>query len=197
LPAHVEIMLAAGDLEAARRACGELAQIAADFGTEVLGGMAAHARGAVEVSDGHPEAALEPLRRALGVWQQVGAPYIAARIRVQLARACRALGDRDTARTELELAREVFERLGAAPELAALETLEGRAGAATPGGLTARELEVLRLVASGKTNKVIAKHLFLSDKTIDRHLSNIFAKVNVASRAAATAYAYEHGLVKP
>ncbi len=196
LPAAVDILLAAGDLEEARRACGELGQIAGDFGTEVLGAMAGHALGAVEIADGHPGAAIEPLHRALAVWQQVGAPYIAARVRVLLAGACRALGDGDTARLELELAREVFERLGAAPDLAALEAAGGRGKSPAPGGLSARELEVLLLVASGKTNKVIAKQLFISEKTIDRHVSNIFTKVNVASRSAATAYAYDHGLVK-
>ena len=100
--------------------------------------MAAHARGAVELADGHPEAALEPLRRALGVWQQVGAPYIAARVRVLLARACRALGDRDTARLELELAREVFERLGAAPDLAALERRADDGGRRPPRAASRR-----------------------------------------------------------
>jgi DNA-binding CsgD family transcriptional regulator len=195
LPAAVEIALAAGDGEEARRACAELERIAADFGTEVLGAMAAHARGAVELADGRPEAALEPLRRAFRVWHEVGAPYIAARLRVLIGRACRALGDKDTAALELDLAGEVFERLGAAPDLAALAAADGAPGRATPGGLSTRELEVLRLVASGKTNKLIAKQLCLSEKTIDRHVSNIFVKTNVGSRAAATAYAYQHGLV--
>ena len=195
LPAAVEIALAAGDVEEARRACGELEQIAAAFGTEVLGAMAAHARGAVELADGHAEAALEPLRRAFRAWHQVGAPYIAARLRLLIARACRALGDRDTATLELDLARGVLERLGAAPDLAALDTPDAPGGRPTPGNLSPRELEVLRLVASGKTNKVIARQLFLSEKTVDRHVSNIFAKANVASRAAATAFAYQHGLV--
>jgi DNA-binding NarL/FixJ family response regulator len=195
LPAAVEIALAAGDSEDARRACGELEQIAADFDTEVLGAMAAHARGAVELADGRAEAALEPLRRAFRVWNEVGAPYIAARLRLLIARACRALGDRDTAALELDLAREVLERLGAAPDLAALDAADGRRRGGAPAGLSPRELEVLRLVASGKTNKLIAKQLCLSEKTIDRHVSNIFVKTNVASRAAATAFAYQHGLV--
>jgi DNA-binding NarL/FixJ family response regulator len=195
LPAAVDIALAAGDLEEAARACGELERIAADFGTEVLGAMAAHARGAVALADGQPGAALEPLRRAFRVWHQVGAPYIAARLRVLLSHASQALGDRDTAALELDLAREVFERLGAGPDLAALRTADGAGAAGTPGNLSRRELEVLRLVAAGKTNKLIAKQLFLSEKTVDRHVSNIFAKVNVNSRAAATAFAYQHGLV--
>ena len=136
------------------------------------------------------------MRRAFRVWHEVGAPYIAARLRLLIARACRALGDRDTAALELDLAREVFERLGAAPDLAALaRRRRARAAARCPRGLSPRELEVLRLVASGKTNKAIAKQLCLSEKTIDRHVSNIFVKANVASRAAATAFAYQHGLV--
>ncbi|HEY7371973.1 MAG TPA: LuxR C-terminal-related transcriptional regulator [Polyangia bacterium] len=195
LPAAVDIALAAGDLEEAARACGELERIAADFGTDVLGAMAAHARGAVALAEGQPGAALEPLRRAFRIWHQVGAPYIAARLRVLLSRASRALGDRDTAALELDLAREVFERLGAAPDLGALRAGDGSGAAGTPGNLSRRELEVLRLVASGKTNKSIAKQLFLSEKTVDRHVSNIFAKANVTSRAAATAFAYQHGLV--
>jgi ATP/maltotriose-dependent transcriptional regulator MalT len=195
LPAAVDIALAAGDLDDARGACRELEQIAADFGTEVLGAMAEHARGAVELAGGDAAAALGPLRRAFRVWHEAGAPYIAARLRVLIARACRALGDRDTATLELDLARDVFERLGAAPDLAALAADDPRAVTARSDGLSPRELEVLRLVATGKTNKDIAKQLFLSEKTVDRHVSNIFTKVNVASRAAATAYAYQRGLV--
>jgi ATP/maltotriose-dependent transcriptional regulator MalT len=192
LPAYVEISLGAGEVEEARVACVELESIAADFGTEILGAIAAHARGAVDLADGRAGAALEQLRRAFRIWHAAGAPYIAARLRVLVARACRALGDRDTATLEEALARETFERLGAAPDLAALG--DGKAGG-MPNGLSPREVEVLRLVAAGKTNKVIAKELCLSGKTIDRHVSNIFTKTGVASRAAATAYAYQHGLV--
>lgn len=194
LPAAVEIALEAGDVEDARTACAELERIAADVGTEVLRAMAAHASGAVELAEGRAEVALEPLRRAFRVWHEVGAPYIAARLRVLIARACRALGDQDTARLELELAREVFQRLGAVPELARLGDDEG-GGRAVPARLSPRELEVLRLVASGKTNKAIARELGVSEKTVDRHVSNIFAKTSVNSRAAATAFAYRNRLV--
>ena len=195
LPAAVEIALAAGDVDDARQSASELQQIAVDFGTEVLGAMAAHALGAVALAEGRPEAALEPLRRAFRVWNEVGAPYIAARLRVLIAQACRALGDRDTATLEHDLARQVFEQLGAAPDLAALDAPGPSGSSAAPAGLSPRELEVLRLVAAGKTNRSIAKQLFLSEKTVDRHVSNIFAKTNVGSRAAATAFAYQHGLV--
>jgi DNA-binding CsgD family transcriptional regulator/tetratricopeptide (TPR) repeat protein len=209
LPAAVDILLAAGEAEEARRASGELTEIARAFGTHVLGAMAAHAQGAVALAEHHPEAALEPLRGALDVWQQVGVPYLAARVRVLLAAACRALGDDDTAALELELASAAFAHLGAAPDLAAIgapggQTAIGQAEGgqarkedpATQSGLSARELEVLLLIASGKTNKVIARQLFLSEKTIDRHVSNIFAKIDVATRSGATAYAYDHGIVK-
>jgi DNA-binding CsgD family transcriptional regulator len=212
LPAFVEITLGAGALEEARRGCEELAALASRFDTEVLRGMADHARGSVALAEGDPRSALAPLRSAFRIWQQVAAPYIAARIRVELGAACRALGDEDGARLEFEAAREVFEKLGAAADCAmasrALEagpggatlvrgkTAQGKVKSHAPShGLTARELEVLRLVAQGKTNKTIAKELFLSEKTVDRHVSNIFAKVNVATRAAATAFAYEHDLI--
>jgi DNA-binding NarL/FixJ family response regulator len=197
LPAYIEILLAAGDLQAAKIASEELEGIAASFNTDVLATMAAHARGTVELADGRAQSALEPLRRALRGWQQVGAPYIAARVRVALASACRALGDVDGAQLELELAREVFEELGAAPDVAALHRATPLGPTPLDGGLhfTPRELEVLRKLATGKTNKAIAKELFVSEKTIDRHVSNIFAKANVASRAAATAFAYQRGLV--
>jgi DNA-binding CsgD family transcriptional regulator len=204
LPAYVEIMLAHGDVDDARVAAGELQTIADRFDTEVLGAMAEHARGAVLLAEENARGALALLRSAFHVWQKVGAPYIAARIRVQIGRACLLFGDEDGARLELDLAGEVFERLGATADrataasvitLAKPTAMRGGKSGAPPHGLTARELEVLLLVASGKTNKVIAKELFLSEKTVDRHVSNIFAKINVASRAAATAYAYEHKLV--
>jgi len=196
LPAMVDIAIAGGDVGTAREACAELEATAARFGTDVLGAIAARARGDVELASGNAEAALAPLRRAFQVWRQVGAPYEAARARVALGRACVALGDREGAALELAAAREVFERLGAAPSVAAIDapTVPARE-IPKDHPLTARELEVLRLVAAGKTNKAIGKELFVSEKTVDRHVSNIFAKLDVSSRAAATAYAYEHGLV--
>jgi DNA-binding NarL/FixJ family response regulator len=200
LPAHVEIMLAVGSLDEARAAARELDETATRIGTDVLGALAAHAQGALALAEGDAQRAVESVRRAFAVWQQIGAPFIAARLRVLLARACNELGDREAARLELECAREVFERLGAQPDIAAVAALEtaavdaGSAPSAAKHGLTARELEVLRLVASGKTNKAIARELSLSEKTVDRHVSNIFGKIGVATRAAATAFAYERGL---
>ena len=201
LPAHVEIMLAAGDLHEARAASCALQDIAADQNTEVLVAIAAHASASVHLAEGNCHAVLEPARRAFEIWQQLGAPYLAARLRVLLARACIALKDYEGARLELECAKDVFAQLGAKPDLEAVAALAASGGSqleeqAPPTyALTGRELQVLRLIATGKTNKAIARALSLSERTIDRHVSNIFAKLEVASRAAATAFAYEHGLI--
>jgi DNA-binding CsgD family transcriptional regulator len=195
LPAHVEIMLAANDIQEARGACHELEEIAGSFATGVLSAMAGYARGAVELAEGAPQAALGSLRCAFEVWQEVEAPYAAARVRVLIGLACRALGDDDGGGLELDAARAVFEQLGAAPDLARIDALIHGASPVHRHGLSRRELQVLRLVAAGKTNKAIAAELCLSEKTIDRHVSNIFAKLDVASRAAATAFAYRHKLI--
>jgi DNA-binding CsgD family transcriptional regulator len=189
LPAYAEILLAAGDVEGARASCEELARIAAGYEVGVLGGVVAQTQGAIALAAGDPSGALVALRRAWHVWDDVQAPYEAARVRVLMASACRALGDEDAAALELEAARRGFVELGAARDLARL------GGSVASHGLTARELEVLRLVAAGHTNKAIAAELVLSERTVDRHVSNIFAKLAVSSRAAATAYAYEHQLV--
>ncbi len=196
LPAYVEIMLTVGDIEEARRAGSELAEIAETFDIDVLRAMAAQARGAIDLAEGDTRAALGPLRRALDVWRQVEAPYEAARVRVLMGMACRSLGDDEAAELEFGAARAVFEKLGAEPGLARTHALaQGAAPAHHHHGLTGRELQVLRLVATGKTNKAIATELVLSERTIDRHVSNIFTKLDVPSRAAATAYAYAHKLV--
>ena len=195
LPAHVEIALAAGDLEEGRRSAVELEEIARAFGADVLDAMSAHAAGAVALAGGDAEAALPSLRKSFETWQRLGAPYLAARVRVAIARACRALRDDDGCRMELEAARGVFTDLGAAPDLQRLDALAEPSPATPSHGLTARELQVLRLVAAGKTNRSIAAELFLSEKTVDRHVSNIFDKLEVSSRAAATAFAYENRLI--
>jgi DNA-binding CsgD family transcriptional regulator len=195
LPAYVEIMLAIGDSEEARTAYRELEGIAGRQGSDALDAMSAHAEGAVDVAEGDARAALLALRRAWQTWQELEAPYEAARVRVLLGLACRALGDDDTAALELEAARGVFERLGAAPDMAYLDSLASGAVSDGAHGLTARELQVLRLVAAGETNKAIATVLILSDRTVERHVRNIFTKLGVSSRAAATAYAYKHQLV--
>jgi len=195
LPANVEIMLAVNDVSAARSASDELTKIAAERDAPLLRAIAWHSEGAVLLSEGDPTAANTALRQAWTAWQEIDAPYEAARVRVLIGLACRALGDEDTAGMELDAARRTFEGLGAAPAAAHVAALARKAPTKDGGGLTAREVEVLRLVASGKTNRAIAAELVLSEKTIARHMSNIFTKLGLSSRAAATAYAYEHHLV--
>jgi DNA-binding NarL/FixJ family response regulator len=192
LPAYIEIMLAAGDGEAAEAACAELEALAPRFASGVVDAHAAQARGAVELARGDAGSALTSLRRAQLAWDELGAPYEAARVRELLGLACRAAGDADSGALELDAALATFADLRAAPDAARVEARLGRAGA---HGLTPRELQVLRLVAAGETNKAIAAELVLSERTVDRHVSNIFAKLGASSRAAATAYAYRHQLV--
>ena len=194
LGASVEIALAANNVHAARTAADELASTAAEFGAPLLDALSDHAHGAVLLAEGDAVAALEPLRRACTRLQELDTPYDVARVRVHIGLSYRGLGDIDTAEMELDAARAAFERLGAAPDLARVEELTGTAAHETAGGLTPREVEVLRLVATGKTNRVIAGDLFLSEKTVARHVSNIFTKLGVSSRSAATAYAYQHEL---
>jgi DNA-binding NarL/FixJ family response regulator len=195
LPAHVEVMLAAGGVPAAREAADELTAIAARFDTPALRAVAGRALGAVLLAEGDPRAAAVVLRRAWQSWQELEAPYEAARVRVLVGLGCRAQGDEEAAAIELDAARGVFAQLGAAPELARLEALGGRDAASTRHGLTGRELQVLRLLAAGNTNRAIATELVLAEKTVDRHVSNIYTKLGVSSRAAATAYAYQHRLL--
>jgi DNA-binding NarL/FixJ family response regulator len=196
LAAYVEIILAAGDVQAARVAADELERIAADLDAPLLHAVTAKARGAVLLVEGDPRA-LDALQDAVRAWQELEAPYEAARARARalIGLACRQLGDQDSAEMELDAARWVFHELGATADLARVEALSPKAAAKAAGGLTAREVQVLRLVAAGKTNRSIADDLFLSEKTVARHLSNIFTKLGLSSRAAATAYAYEHDLV--
>lgn len=194
LPAFVEVMLAAGDLEAARDAARELTEIASRFDVAFLRAASAQAEGHVLLVEGNPQAAVAALRRAWSEWQELHAPYEAARVRVLIARACEALGDDDSAEMERDAARWAFERLGASADLATIEA----ASAPSPdiaGGLTPRELEVLRLVATGRTNRQIATDLVISEKTVARHVSNILAKAEVSSRTGAVAYAHDRGLL--
>jgi DNA-binding SARP family transcriptional activator/DNA-binding CsgD family transcriptional regulator len=191
----VEIMLAAGDIQAARAAADELRDLADDYDAPLLRAMARHTNAAVVLAEGDARAALGALRGACAAWQELDAPFEAARVRVLVGLARRQLGDEDTARMEWDAAGWVFERLGAAHDLARLEEWSRPETVAAAGGLTPRETQVLRLVATGKTNRGIAGELFLSEKTVARHVSNILAKLDVPSRAAATAYAYEHRVV--
>ena len=194
LQASVEIALAVGEVEEAEYASDELARIAEAHPSAALSAMAAHARGSVALARGDASPALTALRSALEAWHELDAPYESARARILVGLACAALGDDDTAAIELQAARDVLEELGAVPDLTRLDALRPT----TPDaghGLSRRELEVLRRLVSGATNREIATELVLSERTVDRHVSNIYAKLGVSSRAAATAYAYEQRLL--
>jgi DNA-binding NarL/FixJ family response regulator len=193
LVAQVDIALAAGDLETATAAAAELESLAELVQTTAVQAAAARAIGAVRLAERDWAGSVSSLRRAVKRWQDVGAPYDAALARELLAAAVGQAGDAQGARLELEVAHSVFQRLGAHADVTRTAGLLG-GGAAAPGPLTAREAEVLRLVARGKTNREIAAELVISDHTVARHLSNIFAKLDVSTRAAATAYAFTHGL---
>jgi DNA-binding NarL/FixJ family response regulator len=196
LAAYVEIMVAVGDVPAARGAAEELTRLADDLDAAVLHATAAQARGSVLLAGGDGRAALTALRHAWTTWQELEAPYEAARVRVVIGLACRALGDRDGAEMEFDAARWTFAQLGAGPDLSRVEVLDqDGVPARVAAHLTARELQVLRLVAAGKSNRTIAADLGISERTVERHVSNIFAKLEVSSRAAATAYPYQHELV--
>lgn len=192
LPAAVEVLLAENDLEAAEAIAAELAEIAHSFGCPPLLAMAGVARGAVLLARDEPAAALTELRPAVQIWVALEAPYHLARTRVLIGRGMRELGDEESAVQELTEARRAFAELGATPDERRAADLVGRAA---PGGLTEREVEVLRLVATGKSNPEIAATLTLSEKTVARHLSNIFTKLSVTSRTAAAAYAFENRLL--
>jgi len=198
LTACVEIALVAGDVAVADAAAQELSTIAARLDTPYLDGEAAQATGAVRLAQGKPREALALLRRAEQVWRDFGAPYECARVRVFVALACRALGDDDAAEQEFGAARRAFEQLGAVCDLSRLDALQqpvAPAAASSAGGLSPRELEVLAQIASGSTNKAIAVTLKISEKTVARHVSNIFLKLGLSSRAGATAYAWQHQLI--
>jgi DNA-binding NarL/FixJ family response regulator len=193
LPACVEILLEVGDVGSARAAADELAGLAAQLDAAYLSALATEASGAVLLAKGDPRAALPTLRAAQRSWRELEAPHQAARVRVLVGVACREVGDSASAELEFEAARRALEELGARPDL---ERLARLSGSARPGGLSRREVEVLALVAAGKTNRAIAAELVISEKTVARHVSNIFTKLELSSRAEATGYAYKHGLAR-
>lgn len=195
LAASVEILLAVDDEAGARGAADELAAIAADLDAPLLQAMSAHATGAVLLAEGHARAALSALRGAWVTWCELEAPHEAARVQLLIGLACRQLGDEDGATVELGAAREAFRELGAVPDLERLAQLTSAKAQGSAGGLSTREVEVLRLVAGGLTNRQIADQLVLSEHTVARHLQNIFVKLGVPSRTAAAAFAFEHQLI--
>jgi DNA-binding NarL/FixJ family response regulator len=195
LDAFVQITLAVKDLPAARAAANELEEIATRMGAPFLRALSSRAAGDVLLSEDNASAASTALRQALSIWRDLEAPYEAAQTRVLLARAYRKLGDEDAAAIELSAARDTFRNLGAVSDLKQVETLSIGILPTSSGPLTARETQVIRLVAEGKTNKAVANALGVSEKTVARHVSNIFTKLDLTSRAAATAYAYRNKIV--
>lgn len=195
LPAAVEVLLAAGDLAGARETCDELEATAAGYGSQMLAAVAAQSRGTVLVAADEPEDALPLLRRALEQWHGLDVPYEAARVLVLVGQASRALGDEEGAHSEWAAARETFADLGARPALERLDAQVAGDADRDTCGLSERQLEVLQHLAAGRTNREIADALVISHRTVERHVSDIFTKLDVSSRAAATAYAYEHDLV--
>jgi ATP/maltotriose-dependent transcriptional regulator MalT len=192
LPAKVQVSIGAGRLDEAADATDELERLAARYESDAFAASAALSRGRLQLAAGHP-LACATLRRAVELWRQLEVPYEAASAQLLLSEASRLAGDQDASDTSLRSAIATFDRLGAAYD--ARHARELRGGHGTPAGLTEREAEVLRLVAKGCTNKDIARTLRLSDKTIARHVSNIFTKTGATTRSAATAFAFESGIV--
>jgi ATP/maltotriose-dependent transcriptional regulator MalT len=188
----VDVLLGCGEIGAAAEAGAELATTASSRDIPFLQATAAFASGRIRLAEGDLEAALPELRRAVASWLELDVPYDAARARVDLARVLRGLGDGDGADLELQAAARCFERLGAVTDLARVRAL---VDPTTASPLTEREVEVLRHVANGETNREIAVAMDISEHTVARHLQNTFAKLGVSTRAAATAHGYEHGLL--
>jgi DNA-binding CsgD family transcriptional regulator len=195
LPAAVEILLAAGDDEGARAAAAELSELAVAFGAPLLAAASAHATGAVRLAEGDVEGASTSLRQACEIWRELEMPYEEAQTCVLLAAVGERRGDQDGRRLEIEAARRIFTQLNAAPCLARIAEPSARAAHPRPGSLSEREAQVLRLLAAGKTNRAIADALFISEKTVARHVSNIFDKLGVSNRSGATAWAFQHSLI--
>lgn len=195
LPAFIEIMLATNQTEPAEESSRELTEIARELEAPYLKALAYRAEGHVLLNNENPQAALKKLRQSRGVFNEIRASYESAQTQVLIGLTCRELGDYDTADMELETAHRTFQQLGATPDKENVESLLKKSTTNQSHGLTPRELEVLRVLATGNTNKEIAEKLFISERTVDRHVSNILGKLDVSSRAAATAYAYEHDLV--
>lgn len=194
LPAGIEICIARGDLDTCAMLCAELSQIAARFGTETLARLADQGCGTLALARGEAADAVAALGKARRYWSRFGAPYLAARLRIDIARGCSALGDGEGAAMEFEAAEQAFRALGAEPDLARLRTIRGDRALGS-GNLTAREREVLALLAEGGSNREIAARLGLSPKTVNRHVENIFAKLGVSSRAAAVANGLKRGVI--
>jgi DNA-binding CsgD family transcriptional regulator len=198
LDAYIQVLLAQGDVLSARTRAGDLREIATVLGAPLVRALCLTAEGTASLAEHRPREALEPLRRAWMEWQRLEAPYDAARARLLIGCAYRELGDHDSAAMELDAARWVFQQLGALPDLVRVDALaSGSAAPAVPGGLTLRELDVLRLIAAGQTNKEIGATLVISEHTVARHVQNMLAKLGCSSRSALAAFAVEQRLAQP
>jgi ATP/maltotriose-dependent transcriptional regulator MalT len=195
LAACVTITLTAGDLDAAQSAVTEMALIAEVYDTAAVQAELAGARGAVALAEGDAATALPLLRSAAQCWREMEAPYAVATLSVLIGLGCRSMSDEEAAQLEFRSARDTFARLGARPDLRRVETLLKPPQPVGSHGLSGREIEVLRLIAAGKTNHAIATELFLSERTVHRHVSNIFDKLGVRSRTAAASYGIQHHIV--
>jgi len=193
LPIYVHVTIAAGDLDAAYAGTSELSEIAEVFGTPLLLATLASTRGRLELAVGAPTA-VATLQAAVDAWHALDVPYEVATTRTLLGQAWRDAGDGAGAVTAFAAAAEQFDAIGARLDA---QQVYGNTKPALPAGLTEREVEVLRLIVEGLTNNDIAGQLHLSTKTVSRHLSNIFSKIGVTSRSAATAFAFDHELVAP
>lgn len=188
LRAGVALALDLGRQDEAERLCAELEATAATFRTTGFRAWAAHARGMVLVAQGRFAEALPVLHSAAAGYGALHARYEGALIRELLCGAHLGLGEAEAAAAAKAQALAVFRSLGAGPDAGRLD------GGPLPGGLTAREADVLSLITSGASTKEAAQALFISQKTVSRHLANLFAKIGVSSRTAAAAWAHEHGL---
>jgi DNA-binding NarL/FixJ family response regulator len=197
LAAYVEVLLARGDVAAASGAQSELKELAATVDSVLLRALADRVDGSVLLAEAQPSAAVAALRRSWRGWQQLDAPYEAARVRVLIATACRALDDEASALMELDAARWVFERLGATFDLMRLEPEATPMRSSPAAGLSSREIEVLRLIAAGRTNKEIALALVISEHTVARHVQNMLQKLGCSSRSSLAVFAVEHDLAQP
>jgi DNA-binding CsgD family transcriptional regulator len=189
LCAAAEILIAADDIDGARTAADELSAAATELGSTLLRGHAALATGSVLLAEGDVTGALGALRRAVGDWIELRVPYEEARTRLLIADACKAVADLDSAQMERRAASSTLKALGG--DVARRQDVRR----SPAEGLTARETEVLALVAQGKSNRAIATELCISEKTVASHLNHIFTKLGLTSRSAATAYAYQHDVV--
>jgi ATP/maltotriose-dependent transcriptional regulator MalT len=195
LPAYIEIMLACNTIEYARKAMDELSTIASNIDATFIQAVSAYCLGTVLYAEGNDTAALKELRKASTLWNELDTPYETARTRVLIGLIYQKLDDIDTADLEFKAAQWIFKQLEAIPDLTRVTSLIKHTTDRDSYGLTLRELQVLRLLATGETNKSIAARLFISERTVDRHLSNIFNKLGVSSRTAATSWAYKHQLL--